>query len=142
MVIALLLGLSVGLGSSSVSFRLRATPYCQVANNAESYNGETVRVRGRLIFSNGGMYIHEECDSVEALISLIEFENDTSARFVLFSDSLRQAGYNPQKRVADAIVEGRFDAYNSPGCYAPKFRIDARKIELLSDVKDYVPPSE
>lgn len=47
----------------------------------------------------------------------------------------------PELKAAEALIEGHFDAEASTGCWAPKFRIDAKKIELISPVTDYSPPA-
>ncbi len=82
------------------------------------------------------MTIYEDCDPVEALASWVEFEDGNRPGYVndlLLSDPT-------QTKTADAIVEGEFDAKFSLGCYGPKFRIIASKVELTSPVQDYVPP--
>jgi hypothetical protein len=134
-VVAALFGLGAGLGSSNVWFRVHTTPYCRVATNPDSYHGRYVRVKARVFFERGYMSVYEECDPDEALMALVEFENDNSARFV--SDEKDwEAGVAVPTKVAYAIIEGRFDAHNSWGCYTPRYRIDARKIELITDLRD------
>ena len=44
-----------------------------------------------------------------------------------------------QMKMADAIIEGEFNAEASNGCFGPKFSINARNIQLVSPVEDFVP---
>jgi hypothetical protein len=74
------------------------------------------------------MYVHEDCDPVEALAASVELEGDQPELLV--------SGAGRQTKVADAIIEGEFDAHASPGCWSPKYHVAARKIQLLSPVRD------
>lgn len=127
--VALIFGAAVGLGSSELRWRVRTLPYCTVATNAESYHMRDVRVRARVSFGAQGMYVYEDCDPVEALASVVEYEGKLPPRGIA----------DPPLRVADAIIEGEFNAYYTRGCWSPKFRIIARKIEVISPVQSYVP---
>lgn len=128
-VVALVFGAGVGIGSSELWARGRVLPYCKVANNAESYHMRFIRVKAKVQFGYGGMSIYEDCDPDEALASSIDFEN---------GDPHPLSG-SAQMKTADAIVEGEFDAHHSTGCWGPKFHIFASKVELTSSVADYVP---
>jgi hypothetical protein len=139
-VVALVLGTAVGLSSSELWRRARTLPYCKVANNADSYHKRLVRVKARIHFRAGGMYIYEDCDPVEALAASVDLEGGPMASGNRYVNELLLSGES-QGKVADAIVEGEFDAYASTGCWAPKFRIAAQKIELTSSISDYVPPA-
>ena len=46
---------------------------------------------------------------------------------------------SPLKK-AETVIEGRFNAEFSTGCWGPKFHIAASKVELLTPVSDYTPP--
>ena len=127
-VVALIVGVSAGLGSSAIWVRARVLPYCTVANNADAYHLRFVRVKAKVDFRNDGATIYEDCDPDEALGAFIEFEEGAQpdeSTGLIFSDS------SPIKTV-DAIVEGEFEANLSLGCYGPKFRIKASKFEVTS----------
>ena len=128
-VVALVFGVGAGLGSSELWLRARVVPYCQVAKNAEAYHMKFIRVKAKVHFEREGMYINEDCDPDEYLAALVEFEDGP----ILGPSYLNDRSSRPmQTRTADAIVEGEFDAKASPGCFGPKFRISASKIELIS----------
>ena len=40
----------------------------------------------------------------------------------------------------NVIIEGRFDAKFSMGCFGPKYHIAATKVELLTPTTNYFPP--
>jgi len=90
---------------------------------------QNVRVKARVSFGTQGMYVYEDCDPVEALASAVEYEGDLPLRGIA----------DPPVRVADAIIEGEFNAHYTRGCWSPKFKIIARKIEVTSPVQSYVP---
>ena len=115
-------------------------PYCEVARNAEHYHNTDILVRARVILSGSAIYVYEDCDPVEALAAGVEFEGNNPLLGPEYVDNLLVTGEHPQVKTAEALIEGRFDAEASPGCWAPKFRINAKRIELLSDITDYVPP--
>lgn len=137
-VVALVVGVSAGLGSSELWFRVRnpVLPYCEVARNADAYHMKFVRVKAK-VSGSGDMYIYESCDPVEALAAWVQFEDrdrppgGRDVYDLLFSDPTN-------RKFADAIVEGEFDAKTSLGCYLPKFRIKASKVKLISPVRDYL----
>ena len=141
LIVALLIGASVGLGSSELWVRARTLPYCKVANNADSYHMRFVRVKAKLHFATGGMYIYEDCDPLEALAASVDLGVDPLAAGTGYVNELLLSGESSTVKVADAVIEGEFDAHASPGCWAPKFRISAQKIELISSIRDYVPPA-
>lgn len=136
LVAALSVGVGVGLGSSELRRRGRVLPYCKVATNAEAYHMRFVRVKAKVYFGSTGTYIYEHCDPVESLMSSIYLEGSDRRTFGL-GESL---GTDPSRtKTADAIIEGEFNAEASTGCWAPKFSINARNIELISPVEDLVP---
>lgn len=141
LIVALVIGASVGLGSSELWVRARTLPYCKVANNADSYHMRFVRVKAKLHFGKGGMYIYEDCDPLEALAASVNLGVDPLASGAGYVNDLLVSGESSTVKVADAVIEGEFDAHASTGCWAPKFRITAQKIELLSSIRDYVPPA-
>jgi hypothetical protein len=85
------------------------------------------------------MYVYEDCDPVEALAASITLDGEQGSMGIGYVNELLLSG-PPQLKTADAIIEGDFDAHASRGCWAPKFRITARKIELISAVED-IPPT-
>lgn len=137
-VVALIIGVSAGLGSSAIWVRARLLPYCTVAKNADAYHMKFVRVKAKVHFGDSGTYIYEDCDPVEALAASIEFKSgDRPTLGMGYVNELLLSG-GPQTKSADAIVEGEFDAHASPGCWAPKFRIIASNVELTSPIQDSV----
>ena len=140
-IVALIIGASLGLGSSELWVRARTLPYCKVANNADSYHMRFVRVKARIHFGAGRMYIYEDCDPVEALAASVDLGVEPLASGTGYVNELLLSGESSSLKVADAVIEGEFDAEASPGCWAPKFRIAAQKIELISSISDYVPPA-
>ena len=141
LIVALVIGASIGLGSSEVWLRARTLPYCRVANNAESYHMRFVRVKAKIHFATGGMYIYEDCDPVEALAAGVEVGGNQPAAGIGYVNEMLLSSGESRLKVADAIVEGEFNAHASSGCWAPKFRIVAQKIQLTSTVGDFVPPA-
>jgi hypothetical protein len=139
LIFAGLCSLVIGLGVSDVWSRVHTIPYCRVARNADSYAGRYIRVKGRLIFGSDGMYIFESCDPVEALASLVEFDGDRTSQTRNYVDEVLVTGEKSRVQTAEALIEGDFDANFSRGCWGPKFRIAARKIQLVSPVIQYSP---
>jgi len=137
LVVALSVGVGAGLGSSELWVRARVLPYCKVATNAEAYHMKFIRVKAKLHFGGTGTYIYEHCDPVEALMASVFLEDEDQPKFGPgYIESLASAS---QIKVADAIIEGEFNAQASPGCFGPKFSIKARNIKLVSPIKDFVP---
>jgi hypothetical protein len=110
-------------------------PYCEVARNGEQYHNKIIRVRAKIGLTPEAIYIYQDCDPVEALGSLVDVsnvvENDTNSE----SNQLLVPAQHSIKMV-DAIVEGRFDAKFSMGCWGPKYRITASRVDLLGPVSD------
>jgi hypothetical protein len=131
-VVALAVGVGAGLGSSELWVRARVLPYCTVATNAEAYHMKFIRVKARLYFTSSGTYIHENCDPSEALMASVFLEGSDQPNFGLLTGPR-------QTKTADAIIEGEFNAEASTGCWAPKFRIIASKVEWVSPLKDFTP---
>ncbi len=132
LVVALSAGIGAGFGSSELWVRARVLPYCKVANNADSYHMRFVRVKAKVYVGSSGTYVFEHCEPVESLMASVVLEGSDQSTFGLPAGST-------QTKTADAIVEGEFNAKATPGCWAPKFRIIASKVELVSPVKDFVP---
>ena len=136
LIVALVFGVGAGIGSSELLLRVRVLPYCKVAKNAESYHMRFVRVKAKVHFGDWGTYIYEDCDPVAALASSVVLAGeDRAAPGIGYVNELLLSG-PPRLKTADAIIEGEFDAHATRGCWAPKFRINATKIELASPVKD------
>ena len=91
-IVAVVIGTSIGLGSSEVWLRARTLPYCKVANNAESYHMRFVRVKAKIHFDAGGMYIYEDCDPVEALAAAVVFGGNQPAVGIAYVNELLLSG--------------------------------------------------
>ncbi|HKU78099.1 MAG TPA: hypothetical protein VJR02_29555 [Pyrinomonadaceae bacterium] len=127
-VVALVVGVSAGLGSSEMWVCARVLPYCTVAKNADAYHLRFVRVKATVEFRDDGATIYQDCDSDEALGTFIDFEDGAQPAVstgLIFSDT-------SQIKTVDAIVEGEFESDFSLGCYGPKFVIRASKFEVTS----------
>ena len=135
-----LLALAVGFIVFSLSRPPQTLSYCEVARNGERFHNGIVRVKAKLIFDSKAAYIYGDCDPVEALASLVEMDgrsgSDTSG---YVEQLLVQANESSLKQV-DVVIEGRFNAEFSTGCWGPKYHIAARKVEQLTSVSDYTPP--
>jgi hypothetical protein len=138
-VVALAVGVGSGLGSSELWVRAHVLPYCKVATNAEAYHMKFIRVKAKLHFTSSGTYIHENCDPTEALMSAVFLEGSDQPNFGLRYENESLVTNSSRPKTADAIIEGEFNAEASNGCWAPKFRILASKVELVSPVEDFVP---
>ena len=84
--------------------------------------------------------MYEDCDAIEALAASVVIGENHPLNGPAYVENLLVTGEKPQLKTAQALIEGRFDAHASPGCWAPKFRIDATNIELVSSVTDYISP--
>jgi hypothetical protein len=135
-----LIAFAIGLGVFAVWRSRKTLAYCEVARNAEKYHNKTVRVKATIIFGSGGMYIFEDCDPVEALASLVEMDQADYCDTRSYVEELLVRTENPSLKKVEAVVEGRFDAEFSKGCWGPKFHIAACRVELLTPVSDYHPP--
>ena len=104
---------------------------CQLAQNPSLYDGRTVRVEADALSIIGSVFISDEtCNLPEAA-----------------SGVWRAQGYEPSSEVkqlytesdsenykARILVTGRFNPEATPGCYVPKFAIEATNIELKSAI--------
>ena len=127
-VVALVVGVSAGLGSSAIWVRARVLPYCTVAKNADAYHLRFVRLKAKVDFRDDGATIYEDCDPDDALGTFIEFEEGAQPAVstgLIFSD-------RSQIKTVDAIIEGEFESNFTLGCFGPKFRIRASKLEVTS----------
>ena len=115
-------------------------PYCQVARNAEMYHNEEILVTARIFVGESGVYVFEDCDPVEALAAGVEMDGKHPEIGPGYVNKLLLNDDKPNTQTAQALIKGRFDAYASTGCWAPKFRIYAEKVELVSSLTDYKPP--
>lgn len=86
------------------------------------------------------MYIYEDCDPVEALMALVEMNGVAVTVKGHYLDRFRENGSDSSLKRFDAIVEGRFNAKLSKGCWGPKYHIAATEVELLSPATNYVSP--
>jgi hypothetical protein len=119
---------------------LEAVPYCQVARNAEMYHNSEILVNARIFVDETGVYVYEDCDPVEALAAGVVIDENSPGIGPGYVDNLLLSDGHPNMKTAQALIKGHFDAHASTGCWAPKFQIQAEKIELLSSLTDYVPP--
>lgn len=138
---AMVIPLVLGLAWSFLRQSPTTLPYCEVARNAERYHNQLIRVKATLFLGSDSAFIYEDCDPVEALASLV----DVSSAIDLDPDSaanqlLVPAQHSLSLQKVDAIVEGRFNAEFSRGCYGPKYRIVASKVELLTPVSEATSP--
>ena len=136
-------GAYIGLGAVRTVYRrtVGPLPYCQVARNAQSYHNTNIVVRARIFFDDSGVYVYEDCDPVEALAASVVIDDhhpligpEYVEKLLVRSDEERHL------KTAEAVIEGRFDAEASPGCWAPKFRIEATSLKVVSTITDYIPP--
>ena len=118
----------------------KVVPYCEVARNAEKYHGSEILVYARIYGDETGFYVFEDCDPVEALAAGIELDGKHPQIGLGYVNNLLLKDDKPNTQTAQALIQGRFDAYASTGCWAPKFRIYAEKVELVTSLTDYVPP--
>lgn len=115
-------------------------PYCEVARNGEQYHDQIVRVRATLILGSFATYIYEDCDPVEALMAQVEMHGTALTDKGHYLDGFQENGSDSSDKKFDAIIEGRFNARFSKGCWGPKYQIAATKVELLAPATNYVPP--
>jgi hypothetical protein len=113
--------------------------YCEVAQNAGWYHNTHVIVRARIIFDESGVYVYEDCDPVEALAASVVLDGNHPLIGPEYVEKLLVQGEQRNLKTAYAVIVGVFDAEASTGCWAPKFRIDAKNIEIVSPVTDYTP---
>ena len=130
----LLLTFDIGI-ASTILFSEVSPPtvtLCQLAQNPSLYDGRTVRVEADALSIIGTVFIADEtCNLPE----------------VAASGVWRAQGYEPSLEVqqlytesdsqnykARILVTGRFDPEATPGCYVPKFAIEATNIELKSAI--------
>ena len=135
-----LIALVLGFFVFAVTRTPQTMAYCHVARNAEEYHNKIIRVRVTLLMSSDATYIYEDCDPVEALASLVEIDSSSDSDTRGYVEQLLVQRDSSSLKKADAVIEGRFDAEFSRGCWGPKFHIAANKVELLTPLSDYVPP--
>lgn len=97
-------------------------------------------MNARIFVGESGIYVYEDCDPVEALAAGVEIDGNQPQVGLGYVDNLLLDDNKPNMQTAQALIKGRFDAHASTGCWAPKFRIYAEKVELLSGLTDYEPP--
>jgi hypothetical protein len=136
------LAVAVGAANLFATMKFRSlvtppVPYCLVANNAEKFHNTFIKVKARVVFDEAGSYVFEDCDEIEALSSRLQFEDVDSEVGPVYVEKVLVTNSEFQMKSADAIIEGYFDAHASPGCWAPKFRIQVIKIEWLTEPKPY-----
>lgn len=133
----------IGLGALRTLYRrtVGPLPYCQVARNAESYHNTNIVVRARIFFDDSGVYVYEDCDPVEALAATVVIDDHHPLIGPAFVEKLPvRSDEERHLKTAEAVIEGRFDAEASTGCWAPKFCIEATSVKVVSSITDYVPP--
>jgi len=138
-VAAIVIAFVLGLAGSFIWQNPPTLPYCEVARNGERYHNKIIRVKATLFLGSDSFYIYEDCDPVEALASLVHVSGANEIDIAGEANQLLVPAQGSLKK-ADAIIEGRFNAKFSLGCYGPKYRIAASKVELLAPVSDATPP--
>lgn len=138
--VILLVAVSVGGGVSVLWQRPRTQPYCEVARNSERYHNRIIRVKATLFFNSDGVHIYEDCDPMEALMSLVDLSDASGIDTDSEANVLLIPAQNSTLKKVDAIIEGRFNGKFSLGCWGPKYRIAATKVELLTPVSESNPP--
>ena len=140
---AALIGFALGLSATWVWSSWggsQTLPYCEVARNGEHYHNQIVRVRTTLIMGSDAMYIFEDCDPVEALMARVEMNGGAAVTDKgHYLDRLSENSPDSPPERFDAIVEGRFDAQFSMGCWVPKYHIAATKVEILTPATNEIP---
>jgi hypothetical protein len=116
-------------------------PYCDVARHADWYHNTDILVRARVIFDESGVYVYEDCDPNEALAASVVIDGNHPLIGPEYVEKLLVSGEKSSLKTAEALIQGRFDGHATPGCWAPKFRIEVSKIDLVSPVTDYTPPA-
>jgi hypothetical protein len=130
----------LGLGAFQMGRYLnRPMPYCSVATNGDVFHHSLIRVKARVFINANGIHVYEDCDPVEALAASLELPLTGVTGRQDYLDQAIVTGETDLK-TADAIIEGLFDGHASTGCWSPKFRITATKVELISTPTDYAPP--
>ena len=137
---AALIAFAIGLAAFAVWRSPRTVAYCEVARNAEKHHNQIVRVKATIIFGSGGMYIFEDCDPVEALASLVEMDRADYSDTRGYVQELLLGTKDSSLKKVEAVIEGRFNAEFSTGCWGPKYHIAASKVELLTPISHYTPP--
>lgn len=134
-------GIYVVAGPVRISYwrTFGALPYCQVARNPGWYHNTDILTKARIVFDDSGVYVYEDCDPTEALAASVVIDTNHPLIGPAYVEKLLVVGEKSQLNTAEAVIEGRFNAHASPGCWAPKFRIDAKRIDLVSPVTDYTP---
>jgi hypothetical protein len=109
-------------------------PYCEVARQPGLYHDQVIRVRAKLSFGSGGMYVVEDCDPVSALSSLVEIDGSggTLPKGVNYVDEMLTGRTEVEIRKVDAVITGRFNGEFSNGCHLPAYHIAARSIEVMT----------
>ena len=104
---------------------------CQLTQNPSLYDGRTVRVEAHAISIIGTVFIADKtCNLPEAASGVWRAQGFEPSSEVqqLYTES------DSKNYKARILVTGRFDPEATPGCYVPKFAIEATNIELKSAI--------
>ena len=119
--------------------RLEVLPYCQVARNPEIYDQREILVNARVSVSGAGIYVFEDCDSVDALAANVLIDENSPLTGPGSGYNLLLSNNKPKTQTAQALIKGRFHKQGM-SCWLPEFLITAEKIELLTPLTNYKPP--
>ncbi len=104
---------------------------CELARHPDWYNGRIVRVAAPARnFYERTIILDEGCNLEDSWAVVIEREG-------YLSNPEARAFLAPSEtwiKKADMVVTGRFDKDATPGCYGPKFGIDATEVEVKQPV--------
>ena len=132
-VVLLLLTFIIGVASTILLSEVSppTVTLCQLAQNPSFYDGRTVRVEADAISIIGTVFIADKtCNLPEAASGVWRAQGFEPSAEVqqLYTES------DSENYKARILVTGRFDPEATPGCYVPKFAIEATNIELKSAI--------
>jgi hypothetical protein len=124
---------AAGVGCALLSYKFMppAVSLCELARHPDWYNQKVVRVTGSASAIYGAVFIGDAgCETQGAGANVMLGEGHRVAPEV----EAFLTGEAPEVRKAEVLVEGRFDKDAAPGCFGPRFGIQAKSVELKSRV--------
>jgi hypothetical protein len=106
-----------------------------LASNPAAYNGQVVRVEAlssvivSKVTNENFLTIFEPGCSAPDAVAMVELDPSNSSAVAEFVNSK-----TPEIREAKLVVEGEFDPWATPGCFAPRFAIKDARVTLVSPV--------
>jgi len=94
------------------------------------YHNRNIRVKATMFIGVSRIYVAEDCDPIEALITVVELDESTYLGEQVYENWSTTAGNSGIKKVK-AVIEGRFSVISN-GCWGPKYKLVATKIVFLS----------